>query len=254
MNKYLVVLNFRTLIALAIATLTLGLSYVFNLSYNIDLTLVSIAIIFPLVFNIRGSFQRRERALEYLSQFRSALLTLNYYFRNSPKLMDADKIEIANILVEISNELPVHLGKNDYGTKKIDDSVQEVFNFITAKDELIPARYKVRIIRFLYDLHESIENLHAIHVHRTIISLKAYCEYSIYVFPLIYVPTIIYHVGMDTSKWIAFFTVLFTEFILISLFNIQDQMEYPFDQVGMDDIKLEIFKFDRQTGSNLVGN
>lgn len=245
MNKYLVVLNFRTLIALAIATGTLWLSYIFNFSYNIDLTLISIAIIFPLVFNIRGSFQRRERALEYLSQFRSALLTLQYYFKNSPKLNDDDIVEITNILSEISNELPVHLGKNDYNTKEIDDRVKKVFNFITDKDESIPARYKVRIIRFLYDLHESIENLHAIHVHRTIISLKAYCEYSIYIFPLIYVPTIIYHVGMDTSKWIAFFTVLFTEFILISLFNIQDQMEYPFDQVGMDDIKLETFMFDR---------
>ncbi len=245
MNKYLIVLNFRTLIALVIATLTLWLSYIFNFSYNIDLTLVSIAIIFPLVFNIRGSFQRRERALEYLSQFRSSLLTINYYFRNSPKLIDDDKEEITNILREISNELPVHLGKSDYDTKEIDERVQKVFSFITDKDEFIPTRYKVRIFRFLFDLHESIENLHAIHVHRTIISLKAYCEYSIYVFPLIYVPTIIYHVGMETSKWIAFFTVLFTQFILISLFNIQDQMEYPFDQVGMDDIKLETFKFDR---------
>ena len=147
--------------------------------------------------------------------------------------------------MEISNELTVHLGKSDYGTKNIDERVQKVFNFLTDKDELISARYKVRIISHLNDLHESIENLHAIHVHRTIISLKAYCEYSIYIFPLIYVPTIIYHVGMDTSKWIAFFTVLFTEFILISLFNIQDQMEYPFDNIGMDDIKLETFKFER---------
>jgi len=245
MNKYLVVLNFRTLIALGIAIVTLWLSYVFNLSYNIDLTLVSIAIIFPLVFNIRGSFQRRERALEYLSQFRSALLTLKYYFNNSPKLPDEDKREITNILLEISNELSTHLGKRDYDTKDIDDRVQKVFTFISEKDEVIPARYKVKIIRFLFDLHESIENLHSIHVHRTIISLKAYCEYSIYFFPLIYVPTIIYHVGMDTSKWIAFFTVLFTEFILISLFNIQDQMEYPFDNIGMDDIKMETYKFDR---------
>ena len=230
---------------MGIATVTLWLSYRFNFSYNIDLTLVSIAIIFPLVFNIRGSFQRRERSLEYLSQFRSALLTLHYYFRNSPKLIDDDKREITNILMDISNELPNHLGKNDYDTKEIDDRVQKVFNFITDKDELIPVRYKVRIFRFLFDLHESIENLHAVHVHRTIISLKAYCEYSVYVFPLIYVPTIIYHVGTETSQWIGFFTVLFTQFILISLFNIQDQIEYPFDQVGMDDIKLETFKFDR---------
>ena len=245
MNKYLIVLNFRTLIALVTALVALGLSYIINFSYNIDLTLLSIAIIFPLVFNIRGSFKRRERALEYLSRFRSALLTLNYYFQNSPKLDENDKKEITNILLEISNELNVHLGKSDYNTQDIDESVQKVFNFITEKDELIPARYKVRIFRFLNDLHGSIENLHAIHVHRTIVSLKAYCEYSIYIFPLIYVPTIIYHVGMETSKWIAFFTVLFTEFILISLFNIQDQMEYPFDKVGMDDIKLETFKFDR---------
>ena len=245
MNKYLVVLNFRTLIALVIALVTLLVSYIFGFSYNINLTLLSIAIIFPLVFNIRGSFKRRERALEYLSRFRSALLTMNYYFRNSSKLTENDKKEITSILLEISKELTIHLGRTDYDTKDIDGSVQKIFDFITDKDELIPTRYKVRIFRFLNDLHQSIENLHAIHVHRTIISLKAYCEYSIYIFPFIYSPTIIYHVGMDTSKWIAFFTVLFTEFILISLFNIQDQMEYPFDKVGMDDIKLENFKFNR---------
>jgi len=32
---------------------------------------------------------------------------------------------------------------------------------------------------------------------------------------------------------------------LISLYNIQDQMEYPFDNDGLDDIKLDNFKLDR---------
>ena len=245
MNKYVVVLNFRTLIALIIALITLVISYIFGFSYNIDLTLVSIAIIFPLVFNIRGSFNRRERALQFLSQFRSALLTLNYYFRNAPKLPEDDKREMTNILLEISNELTAHLSRKEYDTTDIDEKVQKVFDFITDKNDFIPTRYKVRIFRYLNDLHESIENLHAIHTHRTVISLKAYCEYSIYIFPIIFVPTIIYHVGMDTSKWFAFFTVLFTQFILISLFNIQDHLEYPFDNVGMDDIELDTFKFDR---------
>lgn len=245
MNKFLVILNFRTLIALVIALATLWISYIFDFSYNIDLTLLSIAIIFPLVFNIRGSFKRRERALEYLSQFRSSLLTMNYFFMNTAKLTNDDKKKINGILLEISNELTAHLGRNNYDTTNIDKSTQKIFDFITDKNECIPARYKVRLFRSLNDMHESIENLHAIHVHRTIISLKAYCEYSIYIFPFIYVPTIIYHVGMDTSRWIAFFTVMFTEFILISLFNIQDQMEYPFDNVGMDDIKLDTFRFDR---------
>ena len=135
MKKYLVIINFRTLIALVIALVTLWISYIFQFSYNIDLTLLSIAIIFPLVFNIRGSFKRRERALEYLSRFRSALLTLNYYFQDASKLTENDKSEISNILLEISNELTVHLGKSDYDTKDIDEKVQKVSGFITDKDE-----------------------------------------------------------------------------------------------------------------------
>ena len=35
------------------------------------------------------------------------------------------------------------------------------------------------------------------------------------------------------------------EFILISLYNIQDQMEHPFDKDGLDDIKLDHFNINR---------
>ncbi|MFT6795274.1 MAG: hypothetical protein ACJART_000406, partial [Maribacter sp.] len=47
------------------------------------MTLLSIAIIFPLVFTIRGSFRRREKALEHLSQYRSAMKTLSYFITTS---------------------------------------------------------------------------------------------------------------------------------------------------------------------------
>ena len=36
---------------------------------------------------------------------------------------------------------------------------------------------------------------------------------------------------------------MITGFILISLFNVQDEMEHPFDQQGLDDIRLSEFKF-----------
>jgi hypothetical protein len=51
-------------------------AYQFEVVYNIDLTLMSIAIIFPLVFTIRGAFRRREKALEHLSLFRAGLKTI----------------------------------------------------------------------------------------------------------------------------------------------------------------------------------
>ena len=67
MSSYLVILNRKTLIAVLISFLVTLISYKFSITYNIDLTLISIAIIFPLVFTIRGAFRRREKALEHLS-------------------------------------------------------------------------------------------------------------------------------------------------------------------------------------------
>jgi hypothetical protein len=52
--------------------------------------------------------------------------------------------------------------------------------------------------------------------------------------------------GNDSDAMIlTSFVVLLSEFILISLYNIQDQMEYPFDDDGLDDIQLKKFKSDR---------
>ena len=76
MSSYLVILNRKTLIAVLISFSVTLISYKFSITYNIDLTLISIAIIFPLVFTIRGAFRRREKALEHLSLFRGSLKTV----------------------------------------------------------------------------------------------------------------------------------------------------------------------------------
>ncbi len=245
MKKYITILTFRTLISLIIAIATLFFAYKYELYFNIDLTLISIAIIFPLVFNIRGSFRRREKALEHLSQYRSALKTLQYLFLSNPNLSESDKQKISDILIDISDKVIIHLRNNKTDTKELDESVKRIFEFVKEINGQISPRFKDKIFRFVNDVHESIENLNAIHVHRTPISLKAYCEYFIYFFPIIYAPAIIYQVGIDSPKWVSYLVVIFSEFMLISLYNIQDQLEYPFDNIGVDDINLEIFRIER---------
>lgn len=245
MKKFLAIINFRTLIALAIAFVMLYLSYSYDISYDIDLTLLSIAIIFPLVFNIRMSFRRREKAMDHLSQFRSSLLTRQYFTNSSTKLTVEDKQEISGILQEVSEKTLGHLRKADYNTKELDETVHKIFEFIVTKDTLISRTLKDKLFGYINDLHDAVDNLHGIHVHRTPISLKAYCEYFIYAFPVVYVPAMVYHTGLDNSKWITILIVFFSEFILITLFNIQDHLEYPFDDNGLDDIRLEIFQLNR---------
>ena len=230
---------------MALSAATVYLAYRYNISYNVDLTLLSIAIIFPLVFTIRGSFRRREKALEHLSEFRSSIKTVKYFVLSSDDLTNEHKDKLKSILLEINTSTLDHLSRKTYAYKELDGIINKVYQFIADQNGVMPRSLRDKIFRFMKDLHESIENLHAIHSHRTPISLKAYCEIFIYIFPLIYAPTIIYNIGLETPVWITYFIVLLTEFILISLYNIQNQLEYPFDNVGMDDINLDSFKIER---------
>ncbi len=245
MGQYISILNYRTLLVIMISVITIFLAFRFHINFSVDLTLISIAIIFPLVFSIRGSFRRREKALEHLSQFRSSLKTINSFMLSKNEMSEEFKKEISEIIVEISEMVVNHLQNKDSNTKDLDSVIDKVYEFITDKDEFISRSLRDKVFRYMNDLHESIENLRAIHIHRTPISLRAYCIVFIYLFPLIYAPTVISDIGVDKPQWMTYFIVLISEFILVSLYNIQDHLEYPFDDVGLDDIKLENFKIDR---------
>lgn len=210
-----------------------------------DLTLLSIAIIFPLVFSIRGSFRRREKALEHLSEFKSTLHTVRNFLISKPELIDLYKKDVDGILQNINTTVLNHLASSETCLIKVDQSMNQVYEFVIDKNDTISRQIRDKVFRFMKDMHECVENLNAIHIHRTPISLKAYCLVFIYIFPLIYAPEIIKNVGESQPHWIVYSIVCITQFILISLYNIQNQLEYPFDNIGIDDIDLQNFKLDR---------
>ena len=245
MKPYLIIINHRTWIALLISITTPYLCFTYNVNFDIDLTLISIAIIFPLVFTIRGSFRRREKALEHLSEFRATIMTIDYFFSSNETLTEEEKNEAYGLLLKISDSLMKQLSANSTETADLDGNIRDVYDFLQNHIEAISGKRKEKIFRLMKDLHETIENVHAINIHRTPISLKAYCLIFIYIFPLIYAPAIINRVGPEQNVSITYFIVIFSQFILISLYNIQNQLEYPFDDKGLDDIKLDNFKINR---------
>lgn len=244
MSRYLIILNRRTLIAILISTLIPFACYKLGVNYNIDLTLISIAIIFPLVFTIRGAFRRREKALEHLSLFRASLKTVENIISSSK--LELEEINDGIELIHKSNKGLFEFLVNSKESAKIhDENMQELFEFLKSKRSVLGGTLQ-KAIRFLKDTIDSADNLIGIHNHRTPISLKAYCLIFIYIFPLIYTPTIINKIGVENPVWLTYFIVVLSEFILISLYNIQDQMEYPFDKEGLDDIDLDLFKLTRK--------
>jgi len=213
--------------------------------YDVDLTLISIAIIFPLVFTIRGAFRRREKALEHLSRFRASLKTVENLINMSEALNSEEKNEIMKLISQTNHGLYDYLTTSSEDSSDFDRKIKKLIDYFINTKETISGGTKQKIFRFVKDIVESSDNLIAIHTHRTPISLKAYCLIFIYIFPIIYTPTIINKIGEENPEWLTYFVVILSEFILISLYNIQDQMEYPFDDEGLDDIKLSKFTVDR---------
>ncbi len=241
MSQYFSIINVRTLYTMVISVLVPVICYEYGVIYDIDLTLISIAIIFPLVFAIRGAFRRREKALEHLSKIRSSLMSIKFGFMTNEKLTKKE-VETGNtLLMNILNELTSHLQGENETRSRLDKSIQDLINFTNSNPENISRNVKGKVVGYLQKVQEGIENCLAIHIHRTPISLKAYCKIFIYIFPVIYTPSIINKIGVENPQWLTFFVIILSEFILISLYNIQDDMEYPFDKQGLDDIKLEEF-------------
>lgn len=242
MNQYFSIINHRTLITLVISLVVPYLCYSHEIIYNIDLTLISIAIIFPLVFAIRGAFKRREKALEHLSKMKSALIGIQYLIKANNKMSVEEQEKGSILCTEIADRFMDHLDGSTPSKDELDASFMSLVDFMEKNPETISNGLKTKINGIIQKVHEGMENAFAIHIHRTPISLKAYCKVFIYIFPIIYTPTIINKIGLDNPEWITYFVVILSEFILISLYNIQDDMEYPFDHKGLDDIKLDSFR------------
>ncbi|MBY0433618.1 MAG: hypothetical protein K2U26_05875 [Cyclobacteriaceae bacterium] len=243
MNKYFHIINVRTFQVLLIC---FGISFFvirYDIKYNLDLTIIGIAIIFPLVFTIRAAFRRREKALEHLSRFKSSLLIVYRCFQRSKKLTDEHKAEITSVLLRISDSFVKNLSNPVKDESGFRSELEKVYQFINEHKEEISTGEAFKIFRFLKDVHSSIENSIAIDTHRTPISLRAYCQIFIYFFPLLYTPSLMHRLDAH-ADWVVYSLSMITGFILISLFNVQDQMENPFDQRGLDDIRLGGFQVD----------
>ncbi|MCU0368820.1 MAG: hypothetical protein MUF39_08315 [Cyclobacteriaceae bacterium] len=245
MNKYFSILNGRTALALGISALVSYLTLKFNFNYNYDLSLISIAIIFPLVFTIRSAFRRREKALEHLSRFKGGLITVNNSFQRNEDIDETQKLEIQNTIASINAKMIDYLGPKLCSREQVMEEVDKVFLFIKANTETIGNGTALKIFRFMKEVYGSAENIIAINRHRTPIAIRAYCLIFIYFYPIIYTPSLYHklHDGVSANEsWILFALSCISTFILVSLYNVQDQMENPFDQKGLDDIRLEDFR------------
>jgi len=235
-------INYR-MVLIVIETLVIYFFYdKFNFNLEIDFTILSIAIVFPLVFSITSAYQKRQDALSEFNSFRNKLIELSNLFHAVDGINKKDYSSFFKTLLGLQDNLISVLSNNESNNMDtIRNKRKEIFYILTLYKKLYNEREKDSIIRVKNELFESVEKLNTLKIHSTPISLRVYCLIFIYLSPLVYNSNILASfVNNNFLELIVslFFSVIIG-FILMALYNIQEYIEDPFDQKGLDDLKFD---------------
>lgn len=213
----------------------------YEIEYNYDLLLLNLAITFPLSFSIQAAFRRRERALEYLGLFKSSLMAVHHVLQFEKGLPSRQKEESRKLLQKVADHLLGWLVNPKQSIKEINREMDEVFEFIKENKKQISDSITQRVIRYMKDTHRGAAFLISMLRHPTVRGLRMYCIFFIYLYSLVNAPVLLHHIGFEDT-WLVYLICFTSSLLLVTLYNIQDQMENPFDGSGLDDIKLQDFR------------
>jgi len=243
-NAFLSVFNYRLLFILVETVIVFFLYREYQITIDFDISIVSIAIVFPLVFSITSAYQRRQEAIGLFLDFRNKIIDLTNIFFAVDKIEKKDYDLLFNKLFGIQASLINYLTKED--SKDIFEQIRQerkdVLRIIDDRKKLFNEREKDSLIRVKNELFLSAEKIRGIKIHGTPISLKKYCLIFIYFSPLLFnTQSIInktpFDLNIESSLMLLFTLVM--SFVLMALYNVQDYIENPFDQKGLDDLKIE---------------
>lgn len=235
-----------------VTILALGATFLcdhFGLAADIPTGLIGIAIIFPIVFSINAAYRRREEALKSFASLKSHALALYYAHRDwvpgggeeqhAPRAREAVTGLLEKISDYFTNGKPV-AGKED--PKLVE--VYECFSgFSRSMESLreakVPANEISRANQYLRAVMIEFERMRNILAYRTPVALRAYSRVFLNIFPVLFGPYFA-HLGQEYYASAGYVVAALYSLVLVSLDNIQERLENPFDSVGQDDLKLDV--------------
>ncbi len=243
-RSFSLIINWKTYLLTGMSVLCTYLCFTFGLTAKFPDMLVGVAIVFPVVFSISSAYNRRETALQRWADFRGHAIAIFYAVRDWPtdknKELPKRVRDLTSDMVHRTKEL---LTSDRSSWAKREEEFYELFSKLSEitmelRAHGVQSGEISRVSQYLSKMVIAFDNLKIIYQYRTPITLRTYSKVFIYVFPVIYGPYFAstFH---DFSASLEYVMPILYSFILVSLDNIQDHLEDPFDQVGEDDINID---------------
>ena len=249
MNKIFLIINLKTLIITLLAVLSTYVCITYAITADFPLTLIATAIIFPIVFSINGAYKRREVALSKYSELKA--LGKAIYFATRDWLeapSEATKSKCKMLLVNLLDACRVLFSGKAVDSRRNEENVYVAFSELSRfiRDDLrgngLATGEVSRCNQYLSKMFVSFEDAKHIYQYRTPRTLRTFSTVFISLLPILYGPYFAY-AATEYSPYVTYVMPVLFSVVLVSLSNIQDHLENPFDGVGEDDISINVDRF-----------
>lgn len=245
LKSFFMIINYKTMIVTTLSVISTYICFHFGLTAKFPDMLVGVAIVFPVVFSIGSAYTRRETALQRFADFKGHAIAIYYATRDWTVEKNHDLPERVKILMTemtlLMRSMLVESHRKEWRVNE-EKIFQHFSNLSLMVMELrhygVQSGEISRVSQYVSKMIIAFDNMKIIHAYRTPVTLRAYSKVFIYIFPIIYGPYFAstFH---DFSAQLEYVMPILYSFILVSLDNIQDHLEHPFDEVGEDDIRID---------------
>lgn len=250
MNKLLLIFNHKTFLICGLSVVSTYFCIQYKILAEFPLTLIATAIVFPVVFSINGAYKRREIALKDYGDLKSHSKAIYFATRDWLENPPESTLEnCKNLLVTLLNNCKGLFSSPISELRKNEENVYVSFSNLSRfiKEELrgngLASGEVSRCNQFLSKMFLSFENTKHIYQYRTPRTLRTFSTVFIFILPILYGPYFAQQASLYSDHVKYAMPILFS-LILVSLHNIQNHLENPFDGVGEDDIlfNVDLFK------------
>lgn len=236
--------NRQTLIVIALSLLATYACLQFEYIIDLPTGIIGIAVVFPIVFSINAAYRRREEALRYFASIKAHAAALYYAHRD---WVPADSGEHADRMARITIRLLQAIHQYFTSRSEVETRFQTIYQLF---DELsqsmeqlrhagVPANEVSRANQYLRSMIIDFERMRNIYLYRTPTALRTYSQIFLSVFPVLFAPYFAY-LSTENSISSGFLVAALYGLILVSLENIQEDLENPYDGLGADDLNLNV--------------
>ncbi|QFT78222.1 hypothetical protein [Erythrobacter sp. THAF29] len=247
------VINGKSLMIVALAMVSTWASLQLGLVADYPLTIISTAVIFPIVFSIGHAYKRREAALDDYGTIKAHGRAL--YFAARDWLPDEDggakqerlhhiEAVLSNLLTACRDMFKGRIEDMPRTERDVYAAFSQLSDFVKRmRGEGLASGECSRCNQYVSKMIVAFESVKHIYQYRTPRTLRAFSDVFIILLPLIYGPFFAYCAVEYNAPVLTYVMPVLFAVILTGLDNIQSHLEDPFDQIGPDDVAINAEKF-----------